>query len=574
MIFKKKTKVKESNVTEVSKESLEKKVNIKFTIIAVLAIIIFSAALAPITLQNDTYYTIKIGEHIINTKTIDMVDPFSWHNDLAYTYPHWLYDVFIYLVYAIAGMNGIFISTVILSSILGVVMYFTNCKISKNKLVSFLVTLGAMYLMKGFIAARAQLVTFILFELAILCIENFLEKKKIRYAVEIIIISALIANIHCAVWPFLFILFMPYIGEYLVFSVIDFYPIYRVLIAWNKLKLKKYQKKNDEVNIKKIDEKIERINKNHQIELEEKEEKRKNPYRIRYNKNSACKWLILIMIICAFTGLLTPLGDTPYTYLVKTMQGNTTKSISEHLPLTLINNKPILIVLTATIAMLIFTKVKITLKDLFMLAGLTLLMFMSRRQASMLVLFGSAIVAKMIASLFEKYDEKGTKRVEKGIVTVLGTVTVFAIIALFAVAQIKPKVNDKFVNANNYPVEAAKWIKENLDVDNIKLYNEYNYGSYLLFEGIPVFIDSRADLYAPEFNKRVGEEKGRDIFSDYINTSQISTYYENTFEKYGITHVILYKNVKTNLFLSRDKNYKELYSDDRFVIYERLTADK
>ena len=262
MIFKKKTKVKESNVTEVSKESLEKKVNIKFTIIAVLAIIIFSAALAPITLQNDTYYTIKIGEHIINTKTIDMVDPFSWHNDLAYTYPHWLYDVFIYLVYAIAGMKGIFISTVILSSILGVVMYFTNCKISKNKLVSFLVTLGAMYLMKGYIAARAQLVTFILFELAILCIENFLEKKKIRYAVEIIIISTLIANIHCAVWPFLFILFMPYIGEYLVFSVIDFYPIYRVLIAWNKLKLKKYQKKNDEVNIKKIDEKIERINKN------------------------------------------------------------------------------------------------------------------------------------------------------------------------------------------------------------------------------------------------------------------------------------------------------------------------
>lgn len=574
MIFKKKTKVKESNVTEVSKESLEKKVNIKFTIIAVFAIIIFSAVLVPITLQNDTYYTIKIGEHIINTKTIDMVDPFSWHNDLAYTYPHWLYDVFIYLVYAIAGMKGIFISTVILSSILGVVMYFTNCKISKNKLVSFLVTLGAMYLMKGFIAARAQLVTFILFELAILCIENFLEKKKIRYAVEIIIISTLIANIHCAVWPFLFILFMPYIGEYLVFSVIDFYPIYRVLIAWNKLKLKKYQKKNDEVNIKKIDEKIERINKNHQIELEKKEEKRKNPYRIRYNKNSACKWLILIMILCAFTGLLTPLGDTPYTYLVKTMQGNTTKSISEHLPLTLINNKPILIVLTATIAMLIFTKVKITLKDLFMLAGLTLLMFMSRRQASMLVLFGSAIVAKMIASLFEKYDEKGTKRVEKGIVTVLGTVTVFAITALFAVAQIKPKVNDKFVNANNYPVEAAKWIKENLDVDNIKLYNEYNYGSYLLFEGIPVFIDSRADLYAPEFNKRVGEEKGRDIFSDYINTSQISTYYENTFEKYGITHVILYKNVKTNLFLSRDKNYKELYSDDRFVIYERLTADK
>ena len=61
------------------------------------------------------------------------------------------------------------------------------------------------------------------------------------------------------------------------------------------------------------------------------------------------------MAICVLTGLLTPLGDTPYTYLYKTMKGNTTKSISEHLPLTLINNKEMLVVLTATLALLIFT---------------------------------------------------------------------------------------------------------------------------------------------------------------------------------------------------------------------------
>ena len=36
------------------------------------------------------------------------------------------------------------------------------------------------------------------------------------------------------------------------------------------------------------------------------------------------------MIICVLTGLLTPLGDTPYTYLYKTMQGNTTQNINEH----------------------------------------------------------------------------------------------------------------------------------------------------------------------------------------------------------------------------------------------------
>ena len=35
-----------------------------------------------VTFQNDTYYTIKIGEHIVQTGQIDMQDPFSWHEDL------------------------------------------------------------------------------------------------------------------------------------------------------------------------------------------------------------------------------------------------------------------------------------------------------------------------------------------------------------------------------------------------------------------------------------------------------------------------------------------------------------
>ena len=110
---------------------------------------------------------------------------------------------------------------------------------------------------------------------------------------------------------------------------------------------------------------------------------------------------------------------------------------------------------------------------------------------------------------------------------------------------------------------------ENLDVDNIKIYNEYNYGSYLLYRGIPVFIDSRADLYTPEFNKNDEQDEGRDIFSDYINISTIGTYYETKFTQYEITHVIVVNNAKLNMFLSRNDEYKKLYKDDHFTIYER-----
>ena len=55
------------------------------------------------------YYTIKIGELIVKNKSIDMLEHFSWHSNLKYTYPHWLYDVIIYLIYNIGGMFGIYI---------------------------------------------------------------------------------------------------------------------------------------------------------------------------------------------------------------------------------------------------------------------------------------------------------------------------------------------------------------------------------------------------------------------------------------------------------------------------------
>ncbi len=566
--------------------SEEKNTKMKFNVLAIICIILFSFLLAPVTLQNDTYYTIKIGEHIIN-EGLDMQDPFSWHEDLPYTYPHWAYDTATYLIYnlgqntgiADGGMLFIYITTAILACVLGVLIYITATKLSKNNLISFILTMFAMYLLKDFIAARAQLVTFILFVLTILFIESFLETKKKRYFIGIILISIIIANVHVAVWPFFFILFLPYIAEYIIACILDANIISKLVIKNKEIIVKKIEKKllketdkeKKNILIKELEE--EKINlektKEREIEVKEKEsKKRENPYRIKIKKNNAAKWLILLMIICAFTGLLTPLGDTPYTYLIKTMQGNTTKSISEHQPLTLYNDKATMIVLALVFATLIFTDVKIKLSDLFMIAGLIFLSFMSRRQVSLLVLIGVFIFAKWLEYLANKYDKDGSLKFMELVNTIVGKVITIALVGLICFVFIKPKINDKFIDESKYPVAAADWMLENLDVKNIKLYNEYNYGSYLLFRGIPVFIDSRADLYAPEFNKKDGEE-GRDIFSDYINISSIGTYYETKFEKYGITHVIVVNNAKLNMFLSKDENYKQLYKDDNFTIYER-----
>ena len=558
----------------------EKNVNIRFTIIALLCIVLFSAALVPFTLQNDTFYTIKIGEHIVNTGKIDMMDPFSWHENLSYTYPHWLYDVMIYGIYCLGGFLGIYISTVIFSCLLGVSLFFVNKKISENDLVSFLVTMGAMYILEDFIAARAQLVTFIILVLTILFIENFLEKKKFIYLIGIVINSILIVNMHCAIWPFFFVIFLPYIAEYLIYAYIDKQPFKKILLKIRTKKLEKYKNKLSSINneeqekiekyrekIKRYTEKIDNTKNKIQKNIKYREEKRKKPYRIKFYKNKEALWLIVIMIICALTGLLSPIGDTPYTYLYKTLKGNTTDNISEHLPLTLINNDNMVFVLTGFILLFLFTDTKIRTKDLFFLGGLVFLMFRSRRQESMFVLFCSGVLARLVADIFYKYDFGGSMRIKRIMVSTLGNFATVLFVILLSLYVFKDNIGTQFVDSKSYPVEMAEYIKENVDLETAHIYNEYNYGSYLLYEDIPVFIDSRADLYAPEFS---GKEE--DIFSDFINCANIGTYYEKIFEKYDFSHILMYKNAKVNMFVSRDPNYELMATKGNFVLYRRLNC--
>lgn len=505
---------------------MKNKKKICFEIMSIVLIAIFCISLTPKTLQNDTFYTIKIGEHIIENGGIDMMDSFSWHEGLEYTYPHWLYDVIIYLIYSIGGMQGIYISTCIFSILLGIAIFETNSKLTKNKCLSFVITLGVMYLLKDYIAARAQLVTFILFTIQLYFMEKLVDTSKKRYGIGLIIISILIANLHVAVWPFMFILYLPYIAEYII-AIVE-----------------------------------ERIAKKYGKEIKE-------GYKISIKKRNGTKYLIIIMIICAFTGLLTPLGTTPYTYLIKTMQGNTTQNINEHLPMTLINCEAILCVLIMFVALLTFTDVKIRLTDLFMLGGLIFLMLYSKRQSTMFVIMCSVILNRLVYAGLKKDEKDIDEKLINISTTLFGSTVITGLVLILSLYFIQPKLKADYIDKKSYPVEMSDFIlqyfeENNIDKNNIRLYNEYNYGSYLLYKGIPVFIDSRCDLYAPEYNG------GRDIFMDFMKSSNLDVWFEEIFEKYKINYVILYKNSKMNMIIQNSnlEGYELLKEDDNFVFYK------
>ena len=104
--------------------------------------------------------------------------------------------------------------------------------------------IGQLYLLKPYIAARAQLVTFMLFVLTIFFIEKFLEKPKTIYVIALLLIPTLIANLHAAVFPFFFVLFMPYITEFAIAQVLDWHLFHKIKNLFYKFAIENNDKKD------------------------------------------------------------------------------------------------------------------------------------------------------------------------------------------------------------------------------------------------------------------------------------------------------------------------------------------
>lgn len=542
---------------------MSKKDKIKFDIIVVIAIIFLAAAFIPKSLQEDTFYMIKVGEYICQNGmgvVAERIEPFAWHEGMIYTYPHWLLDIIFYLIYNVFQFTGIYVFTVIFGIIIYLLVYITNVKACKNRIISAIITLATIYLFRGYITARAQIVTYFCCILTILFIERFLENPKRRYMVGLVIVPIILANCHAALFPMYFVLYLPYIAAYIM-SFLTREEILSKLLKFKNKRLTKLEKKGKIEKVEKIKTKIEKIQE--KLETTKVENKTKTR-KVIIERNENVKYLILLCIACIITGFITPLRDIPFTYTIKSLKGNTMNFISEHQAVAL-TKMPSLIVSFVVLAITLFsTKTKIKLQDLFMVIGMSILAIISYKQFPIFWIGVMCIINKLIFMMIDEKKLEKIKKIETKALSFMGMVYTIMIIIIIFLYNYKSISKQSYVNTNDYPVVAAEWMKNNMDMDKMYLFNDFNYGSYLLFKDIPVFIDGRADAYDPVFNGM-----NEDPFLDYMLTSSGQKWYGDTFKKYNITHIITTKDSLLDMLLQRNIVYKNIYNDGSFVIYER-----
>ena len=497
-----------------------KKKDILFNLLVIVTFVGFAIFLVEKTFQNDTFYTIKVGE-IISKYGIDMKDHFSFIPNLEYTYPHALYDLMIYYIFSLFGYAGIYVSVIITSALLFLLMYYTTNHIIKDRGLSYLITCIAAVYLKNFLAARAQLVSYIYLLLILFFIEKIRETGKKKYILYMILPGLLLTNMHAAVYPVVFILFLPFLVSDLVY----------VIRKKNLNKIKSYQEK------RKLD--------SSQIEFE---------------KPKYSKLLLISMVVLFIVGFISLTPDA-YTYIFKIRLDNSMSYINEHGAITIKSFPNIFITLATLVFIFILGNNKVRLSDLFMLAGLFFLSFLSNRSTSLFYLLSLYSTGR----IFKGFINKRLLMIKMDDAFLMPVVYV-AFMLIFLVGcpcyYFLSIRKDFYINEEIYPVDMINYIKENMDYENMRIYNEYNFGSYMLLNGVKVFIDSRCDLYNDAFNK------GVNAFDDYMN---IEGMYKLVFDKYQITHALLYRSNTFNIILELDPNYRVIYDDTNFVLYERVS---
>ena len=108
------------------------------------------------------------------------------------------------------------------------------------------------------------------------------------------------------------------------------------------------------------------------------------------------------------------------------------------------------------------------------------------------------------------------------------------------------------------PSAALEKIKE---AKSGRIFNDYPFGGYLIYRGIPPFIDLRAELYGPAFLTRYARAIRLEDLADFVRL----------LDEYKIDTTLLFPSTQAVGLLDRLPEWDRIYADDVAVVHVRRT---
>lgn len=457
-------------------------------------------------IANDTFFTIAIGRNILKNG-ITNFDTLTFHEKLRF--PHsGVFDIIINKIYTIGRLKGIYIYTAFMAFLILVSLITIYYKNTKDWKIAVIFGIGIFYLSRFVFAARAQEVSFLFFIWEFYLIEKFVNSGQKKYSIILIMIGILLANFHSSVYPVYFVMYLPYIVVFLI----------KIAKVWKNKKL----------------------------------------YKVELANFQNSKLFFATFGISLFTGFCSTAGTAPYTDMFKAMSGISTDFIGELAISTLNNNKTLYVGIFIIVIFIFLSKENIKLTDLLYILGFGAMAVYTYRCTYFFWLIAGISINRILVNNINETQIINTKQVKE--VVLISFLFIYILLAINSFIWLQ---RSNYVEEYLYPIQLSNYILENLNIDEIKIYNGFNYGSYLEFRGIKTFIDSRSGMFTEEFNPDCT------ILKDWVKVNEDASSYREVFDKYCFTHAIA--QTKGSLFkmLEEDSSYYIIYTDDNFTLFEK-----
>jgi hypothetical protein len=206
---------------------------------------------------------------------------------------------------------------------------------------------------------------------------------------------------------------------------------------------------------------------------------------------------------------------------------------------------------------------KVTITDMLLFLGTGAAGLVSARHIPLFAIVATPIIVRHWLGVL---DSKGLatwtrpnqleKPLGSGLFVALNWLILVAAVATAVLYTFTKIDNNDTAIAARFPVAAVDYM-EDTGLDEARGYNSYNWGGYLIWRGVPVFVDGRADVYGDPFLLR------------YRETFEVRSTWQEPLDAYHVEYVIFERGTPLTAVLTASPDWTQVYEDEIAEIFVR-----
>jgi hypothetical protein len=267
--------------------------------------------------------------------------------------------------------------------------------------------------------------------------------------------------------------------------------------------------------------------------------------------------LLLVLLLCVLAALLNPNGYHMLVYPFETLGSDAMQAyIQEWASPNFHRHEfwPFALLLLGGAAALILSRRPVDTTDLLLFLGFGFAGLLSARHIPLFAVAAVPVVTRALGDV-----RVSTSRRSGSILVNWLLLLLFTIMAGLWILDILQK--DRQAERDQYPVAALEYIEER-SLDEQRVYNSYNWGGYLIWESIPVYIDGRADVYMDAF------------MDEYVLAYQLRGDWRVPLDRYDVDYVLIESGASLGRVLEEAPEWSRVYEDEVAVIFLREPGDE